>query len=225
MLEQELAQRAVLEALERKIETLRGFGTLHEGVELELLLWDDLSINFPTVFMAATKEEVSLTISKVSEKSNGRFTLETIGPSVKKRVGVLYAGTGVSDNPQEEASLVFWKIRYSEKYKPNNAAPEKTHVFWLTADALIYKPSDRIAVQFRKKGGVSFKLLQFFANNPEMTSSKEIAEAIDTTPRNISEEVSKLRTAISRSIGLDGKSFIESEPGYALAANIKIEEK
>lgn len=224
MIEQQLAERAVLEALEGKIGALKGFGKLHEGVGLELILWDDLNLNFPTVFMAATKEEVALAISKVAEKSNGRFTLETIKPSVRKRVGVMYAITGAAGDVPEEAPLLYWKIRYSEKYQPSNPI-ERMHVFWLTNDSLIYKPSDKVAVRFRKKNTVAYKLLNFFANNREKTGRKEIASELGTTPENISVEVAKLRAAVYRSIGLAESEFIVSEPGYGLGEHIKIEEK
>lgn len=225
MVDQELAQRAVLEALEGKIAALRGFGRLHEGTELELVLWDDLSVNYPSVFMAASKEEVSLAISKAAEKSNGRFMLETIKPSSKKRTGVLLAATGTSEQTPEEAPLLYWKVGYSEVLKPNQIAHEGTHIFWLTPDSLVYKPHNKVAVRFRKKDTINYKLIRFFANHPGKTSRKEIALEIGTTPENISVEVAKLRTAVYRSIGLDEKEFIVSEPGYGLGERIKVEEK
>ncbi|MFA6414855.1 MAG: hypothetical protein WC217_01275 [Candidatus Paceibacterota bacterium] len=225
MIVQELAQRAVLEALEGKIEALKGSGELREGMVLELVLWDDLSINFPSVFMAAAKEEIALAISQATEKSNGRFTLETIKPSTRKRSGVFYAATGVSESVAEEAPLLFWRIRYSEKYKLNNLLIEKEHIFWLTPETLIYKPSDKVAVCFHKKDAVNYKLLKFFANHDGKTDRKDIATEIGTTPENVSVEVSKLRKAVHQSIGLGEKAFIVSEPGYGLEEHIKIEER
>jgi hypothetical protein len=225
MLEQELAQRAVLEALEGKIEALRGFGKLSEGTVLELVLWDDLSINFPTVFMAATKEEVALAISQATEKSNGRFTLQTLKPSIKKRSGIFYAATGVPESPTEEAPLLFWRVRYSEKHIPNNLSVDREHVFWLTSDALIYKPSNTVAIRFNKKDAINYKLLKYFAGHAGKTSRKEIAAEIHTTGENLSVEIAKLRKAVSRSIGISEKAFIVSKPGYGLGEHIKIEER
>lgn len=226
MLNEELAQRAILEALEGKLKALKASGNLQEGATLELVFWDDLALKYPReIFLAASKEEVSLALAKVAEKSNGRFKLQSLTPSLKERSGVLYAATGLPNKEAEkEAPLFFWKIQYSEEYIPSTTNKSQ-HIFWLTSGALLYKPNDKIAFSFPKKNSVAYKLLKFFAAHPGKTESKEIAKEIGTSERNISEEVAKLRKAIYNNIGISKEDFIVSVPGYGLGENIKIEEK
>lgn len=224
MVVQELAQRAVLEALEGKIEALRGSDKLQDVV-IELEFWNDLSEKFPEVFRRATAEDVLTALLKVVE-TNGHFKLETIKHSIKYlpndwSVPVVYKpGSYLTD----EDILLSWHVRYSKKPSPIKAISNKKHVFWLTSENLIYKPTNDVVIAFSKKDSVAYKLLQFFANNPGKTLRKEIPKEI-TTPENVSEEVAKLRAGVERTIGLSGKEFIDSQPGYGLADNVQIEEK
>lgn len=227
MIEQELAQRAILEALEGKIEALRALSKPDEDIVVHLYFWEDLAEKYQQIFREATVEGVALAISKVLEKSGGRFKLVSVKPLISNRKGVLaVALTHEEGRPIIDVSNLYWEIQYSEKHieidQTNN-----NQIFWLTPrEVHSVIGGKRRALTF-KPAGVQYRLLEWFSENNGFTKSGELASKLNTTTRTIGTEIRALRRKANEAFGLDGDNFIESSQweGYKISKTIKIKKE
>jgi hypothetical protein len=222
MVIQELAQRAVLEALEAKIEALRALGQLSDGVTLELYFWDDLGEKHQAIFREATVEDVKLAISVVEGKSDGRFKLLSLNPATANRNVLRVALTIESGRPIIDVSNLYWKIQYTEAHGTKESL--NSEIFWLTPRELQASISNEKRSVPLRAGSVQHRLLEWFSEHKGFTKSKELARELDTTLRTIATEVAKLRQKADTAFGLDENNFIESSQGegYRLGKSIKI---
>ncbi|MDR3571378.1 MAG: helix-turn-helix domain-containing protein [Candidatus Pacebacteria bacterium] len=223
MIDQYLAQRAILEALEGKLEAMRGSGELGADTIVELYFFDDLVQKHKTIFRVATVEDVALAISKVEEKSDGRFKLLSLNPSIADRDVVRVALTHEAGRPLTDISNLYWKLKYKEGSSVTNA-PLDSKIFWLTPREIYSTISNAKRSFSFRPGGVQFRLLRWFSEHKGFTGSKELAQELDTTTRTIATDIAKLKRKADDAFGLDESSFIESSQGegYRLAAAIKI---
>jgi hypothetical protein len=227
MIEQVLARKAIHKALESKIEALGGSEKIKDGSILELEFWNDLADKFQGVFIHATAEDVSLAIAG-TEEIDERFTLESITPRISyapdEGLGLtVYEAGSLLTNRRD--IFITWKVMFARNALSLKTASKKKHVFALTIGALIYKPTNEIAIEFNAERGVAYRLLKYFAEHPGRSKTVNITadKDVHTNAANLAGEVGKMRTEIFNRIGLDGMEFIASEPGYGLGDNIKIE--
>ncbi len=223
MIDQLLAQRAVLEALEAKITALGGADRHVGDTTLELYFWDDLAEKHQKLFRSATLEDIASAITIVEKESAGRFKLVSIKPSTATRdvlrVGIMQE----SGRPILDVSNLYWEVRYTEKL-PAGEAPSGSQIFWLTPRELHSLISnERRSFAFRS-GGVQFRLLQWFSEHKDLTKSKELAEELKTTTRTIATEIGKLKRKADEAFGLDEDNFVQSSygEGYGPGIGIKI---
>ena len=134
-----LTQRAVLEALERKIDTLGAVNELSDGITLQLYFWNDLAKEYPDIFRSTTPEDVLLSIANLEKESGGRFKLMAIKPSTATNQNILGANVGImrENGRTLDITNLYWDIRYSER--ANNQEPKITSkVFWLRDKSAIF---------------------------------------------------------------------------------------
>ena len=227
MIEQELAQRAVLEALEGKIEALRALSKPDEGIVVRLYFWEDLAEKYQQIFRSATVEDVSLAISKVAEKSGGRFKLVSIKPLISNRKGVLSVALAHEiGRPLVDVSNLYWEIQYSEKYVEIEQA-NNNQIYWLTSREVHSVISDKRRSLTFKPEGVQYRLLEWFCENKGFTKNSELVSKLNTTTRTIRTEIRIIRRKANEAFGLDGNNFIESSQGegYKLSKTIKIKKE
>lgn len=227
MIEQELAQRATMEALEGKIEAMGALSNLGTPIAIHLYFWDDLAEKYQQIFKSATVEDVALVISKIAENSGGRFKLVSIKPLTSDRKVVLsVALTHEEGRPLLDVSNLYWEIQYSEK-RTEIEKTDSTQIFWLSPREMHSLISGkRRAVDF-KPSGVQYRLLEWFSERDGFTSTSELAGKLNTTTRTIGTEIRILRRKASDAFGLDKNNFIESSQGegYKISKTIKIKKE
>lgn len=224
MLDQILAQRAVLEALEAKNGALRASDGLSGNISLDLYLWDDLGQKHPNIFKSASPEEVAAVIVEVERQSKGRFRLVSIKPSMADR-DVLRVPYMEASGRITDISNLYWQVRHYEDVREDVVADAS--VLWLTPRELYATIAGKRRSFSIRPGSKPHRLLEWFSEHREFTKTHELEEALKTTQRTIATEIGKLRKKAARSFGFDGSEFIESSQGegYRLnkALKIKIE--
>ena len=220
MVDQELAQRAVLEALEGKIEALRGVGGLSRPVTLQLYFWDDLQEKHPKVFRAATTEDIALAISTVEKESEGHYKLLSIKPALADR-DVLRVAQIEENGRILDISNLYWKVQYKEKPIISTVS-NGAQVFWLTPREIYSTTANQKRAFALRPHGVQHRLLGWFAEHAGFTKSDDLAQELKTTRRTVATEVAKLKQKADKAFGVD--NFIESShgEGYRLVPRIKI---
>lgn len=223
MVKQELAQRAVLEALEAKIGAVSGFDGLTGEVILELYLWDDLAEKYSAIFKGASTEDFTLAIAEVERKSNGHFKLLSLKPLIANRDVLRVALQYESGRPIEDVSNLYWKIQYTVS-SPSSADTHMSGIFWLTPrEVYSVIGGKRCSFSF-KPSGVQYRLLEWFSENTDFDNGIDLAVELKTTKRTIATEISKLRKKANAEFGIGADSFIESNQGegYRIGRGIKI---
>ena len=221
-----LAQRAVLEALERKIDALGAVGELSDGITLQLYFWNDLAKEYPDIFRSTTPEDVLLSIANLEKESGGRFKLMAIKPSTATNQNILGANVGImrENGRTLDITNLYWDIRYSER--ANNQEPKITSkVFWLTPRDLHSDISGKTRSLKFKPNGVEYRLLEWFSENEDFTRSDLLIENLNTTMRTLGTEIRKLREKAKEEFGLSEEDFIESSQGEGYRLNKKIKIK
>lgn len=242
--QQELAQRAVLEALKAKIKHLGGFGKLSEGATLELEFWGDLFNPFPNVFERFTAMDVVSAISKAVEP-NQHLVLENIAPFIKYLpndwsvpVPPYKPGKYLTD----EDILLSWKIRYSKvslkkevptlpnhiSQSPAQDTPEKTggdpFLFYLSRTKGLYRIfREHDEIYPVHKSNFRFQILDALTKDFQKTG--ELAKVVGITTAKLRPQIAGVRKQIDKKFkGLTGKDFIEGEQniGYRIGQKITL---
>lgn len=221
MLDQQLGQRAILEALEGKVGAFSANGGLTDGLTLEIFLWDDLAQKHQPIFKSASPEEIAAAIVAVEKESEGRYKLLSIKPSVADRdvLRVPY----IQDNGRIlDVQNLYWQVQYYEKKRVENTSSIQT--LWLTPRALYAVISNKRRSFPLMSDSVPHRLLQWFSDHEGLTKSEDLATTLNTTRRTVATEIAKLRKKASSTFGLDDDQFIESHQGegYGLGKGVKI---
>lgn len=233
MVEQQLLQRAVLEALRGKIKILKEAGELKYEQVFELYFYDDLVALYPEYFRSARPEDVSIAIAAIEEKPAEHFELVEMRTSEKQRehASGLEPGIQVALGTDRHGRPIpitnsFWRIRYTEK---NNVvgAPGASGIFWLTSrDIHSVISGEKRSFSF-KPDGVEYRLLEWFSDNTDFTKTSDLAKGIKSEERSVRTEIRKLRRKAMDAFVLSNDAFIESNQGegYRLAPGINIKKQ
>ncbi len=221
MTNEELAQKAILEILENRVEKLKKRGELKDGISLQFYMWYDLKRNYPLIARDMETNEVLSLLANLDQLTQGRFKLKELKYEEDRHDQYFLREVHNIDSDGSGIEDVFWWIKYSEK---SVSVADDSGIFWLDARELTSQIAGKDCRLELTSGALQYRILEWFSENKGFTKTDEFARHLGTSPRTIATDISKLRKKANQAFGLSGDDFIESiqGEGYGLGKKIKI---
>jgi hypothetical protein len=229
MSNQESLHRAVLEAVEAKIEALSRHKELVEGEIFEFYLKADFASTHPSFAVNAVIENIGRALVDVEQKKFGKIKLVSIQHE--------------STHPERLDSMLiedydaqrdhYWKLKYSKK---SDLALEKEsgsfYMFYLTRKGLLYRvrPEHSIEELDLDEDSVAHKVMQSFIGSArdEYIPTTTLADEAGTSVGTIRVEINGLKGKIEFKFeGINRDEFLEGKRNkrYRLGERINLREK